>query len=214
MKDLFITATNTDIGKTYTTLLLIEALSEKGLKPGVFKPVETGVTTTPPDASLLLKKVQTVNKKFRNFTVDDVCPIQLALPAAPYVAAKGETLDLEKIQKAYVRLKEACDILLIEGAGGLLVPLDKKFFISDLIGFFDAHTLLVTHDQLGCINDTLLNISYMKDHNIDFNWCVNLRNKEHFNQVTRPFYRDYFPRFYTLQEELDALCTELLNKLA
>ncbi len=212
MKNIFITATNTDVGKTYTTLQLIETLGRRGLKPGVFKPVETGVNDYPSDAKILHERVQKVNSTFAAFTLEDICPIQLSLPAAPYVAAEGDTIDFALIEEKYRKLKKACDILLIEGAGGLLVPLRQNYFVGDLIALFDAVALLVTHDRLGCINDTLLNLFYLHERGIDAEWCVNLRNPEHFLHITDPFYRAYFQEYYTLQKDLGTLTDRLLSR--
>jgi len=72
MPSLFITATGTDVGKTHTTLKLIEALATNGLKVGVFKPIETGVSDTPPDASLLLEACQKVNENFKDLKPLDI----------------------------------------------------------------------------------------------------------------------------------------------
>ncbi len=212
MRDIFITATNTDVGKTYTTLQLIESLNREGVKPGVFKPIETGVQNFPQDATILLKSVQKVNTAFRSMTLNDICPVQFSLPAAPFVAAQGAEIDFDLIQEKYKHLKAACDILLIEGAGGLLVPLTEHYFMSDLIKTFDATTLLVTHDRLGCINDTLLNLYYLKQQKIDFTWCVNLRDKEAFLRTTHPFYNAAFERYYILQDDLDEITRILLSK--
>ena len=212
MRDIFITATNTDVGKTYTTLRLIESLNRAGVKPGVFKPIETGVQNFPQDATILLKSVQKVNTAFRSMSVNDICPVQFSLPAAPFVAAQGAEIDFDLIQEKYTHLKAACDILLIEGAGGLLVPLTEHYFMSDLIKTFDATALLVTHDYLGCINDTLLNLYYLKQQKIDFTWCVNLRDKAAFLRTTHPFYSAAFERYYTLQDDLNEITRALISK--
>ena len=72
MRSLFITATGTNIGKTHTTLKLIEALTARGLSVGVFKPIETGVDKIPQDASSLLECVQKYNSDFKNLTPNDI----------------------------------------------------------------------------------------------------------------------------------------------
>jgi dethiobiotin synthetase len=214
MKDIFITATNTNVGKTYTTLQLIRMLSEKGLEPGVFKPIETGVNKYPVDATILLEGIQKVNKKFHKYSTKDICPLQFPLPAAPFVAAGGEKIHIDPIIEKYHLLKTSCDVLLIEGAGGLLVPVNEDYFISDLIALFDATTLLVTHDKLGCINDTLLNLFYLEEKKIDFSWCVNLRDPEDFLKTTHPFYNTRFPGYYTVQHDLEKIVDQLLLKIS
>ena len=213
MKDIFISATNTDVGKTYTTLQLINILAQKGVRPGVFKPIETGVENNPADATILLESVQKVNRDFQLFDTDDICPIQFTLPAAPFVAAEGQKINLEPIFEKYHQLKKKCDVLLIEGAGGLLVPINKNYFMSDLCRAFQASLLLVTHDKLGCINDTLLNLSYLKNKKIETTWCINLRDPKNFTNVTRPFYKAYFDELFILPSDIEKLAARLIEKL-
>jgi len=212
MKNIFITATNTNVGKTYTTLKLLHTLHDKGYKVGAFKPIETGVDGVPVDASLLLQTCQELNPDFKVITVNDICPIQLSLPAAPYVASCGKTIDFDKITESYKKIKNYCDILIIEGAGGLLVPVLKDFYIIDFIKLFDAHALLVTHDKLGSINETLLSLEALKSRNISHNWCINhFDDTEEFEKITLPFYQDYFAKIFSLQNNLDELTQELIT---
>ncbi len=209
MKSLFITATNTSVGKTYTTIKLLEYFSKQGYKTGVFKPIETGVNNKPKDASLLLQTCIQYNLDFKIFSTDDICPIQLKLPAAPYVSANLKDINLDTIFNQAKKLQKFCDILLIEGAGGLLVPICKNYFIVDLIQDLNANTLLVTHDKLGCINDTLLSLELLNKYNINTTWCVNVKRRETFSKITLPFYEEYFEKVYTLQEHLPQIANHL-----
>ncbi len=212
MKSIFITATNTDIGKTYTTLKLLEEFSHQGYRVGAFKPIETGVSSYPQDAKKLLENSKKLNPDFNAINIDDICPLQFSLPAAPYVANNGEKIDLKKIEKSYKKLKKYCDILLIEGAGGLMVPVDKEYFMIDFIEFFNSHTLLVTHDKLGSINDTLLSLEALKKRNLPHTWCINRRHcKEDFENITLPFYKSKFERVLML-EDIKTLSLELITK--
>jgi len=193
MHSLFITATNTDIGKTYTTLKLIEILAKKGYSVGVFKPIETGVSDTPLDASKLLKACQKVNPNFASLSPFDITSYTFSLPSAPFCADTKNTIKIDKIIEKYYKLKNLCDILLVEGAGGLFVPITKDFMMIDLIQKLNLKTLLVTPSRLGCINDTLLSQEALKSRNIDFDWCVNLyEDKESFKEVTQPYYDAVF----------------------
>lgn len=211
MKCLFITATNTNVGKTYATLKLLHKLSALGYRVGAFKPIETGVYGAPLDASLLLQTCQKLNPNFKSITIDDICPIQLSLPAAPYIANHGGTIDFDKIIESYKKIKSHCDILLIEGAGGLLVPVEKDFYIIDFIKFFDAHALLVTHDKLGSINETLLSLEALKSRNISHSWCINhFADTQDFKTITLPFYKDHFAKIFSLQNNLDELTEALI----
>jgi len=201
VQSLFITATGTNVGKTYTTLKLIEALADKGLAVGVFKPIETGVQDTAPDASLLLKACQKVNENFKLLTTHDITAYTFALPAAPFCADIEHTVNLQKIIEKHNELSKLCDILLVEGAGGLMVPITKEYMMINLIKELGAKTLLVTPSRLGCINDTVLSILALKTFDVDFDWCVNVyEDKESFKEVTQPYYDEVFPEWWSVED--------------
>jgi len=208
----FITATNTNIGKTYTTLLLLKAFAKQGFRVGALKPIETGVSDTPSDGKKLLKLSQKLNPDFKNISLDDVVPVTFKLPAAPIVAKTDNSIDFYKIKKAFKKISKVCDIVFIEGAGGLLVPVEKGFFMIDFIDFFQAKTLLVTSGKLGCINDTLLSINLLNQRNIDFTWCINIKNNyKKFSKTTLPYYKGIFDKIYILQTNKKALIKKLLD---
>ena len=97
MQSLFITATGTNVGKTYTTVKLIEALASKGLAVGVYKPIETGVTHTALDATILLETCKKVNSKFKDLKPQDITAYTFPLPAAPFCADVEITIDIQKV---------------------------------------------------------------------------------------------------------------------
>jgi len=197
---IFITATNTDVGKTYACEKFIRYYSKKGLKVGYFKPIETGVISSPLDGSKMLNLVKELNPSF-DFEMKDVVPYQFKLPAAPFVAKNDTKIDLDFLIKKKKELEEKCDILIIEGAGGLMVPIEKGFFIIDLIKLFEARAKLITPSKLGCINDTLLSINALKTKGIEFDWYINLfLDKDEFPEVTLPFYKEYFEEIKYLQD--------------
>jgi dethiobiotin synthetase len=210
---IFVTATNTDIGKTYTTMQLLRHYAKAGYRVGAFKPIETGVTALPPDGSALLKLVQELNPEFSDMEVDDIVPIQLELPAAPYVANRAAPIDLDRIDKTLSHVEERCDIVIIEGAGGLLVPLDKNLDILGLIRHFRARALLVSHCRLGCINDTLLNLMALEQAAVPCEWILNCRESDtSFETVSAPYLNDRFGSFFRLRENLDLLAAALLDQ--
>ena len=209
---IFITATNTDIGKTYATKQLIKALSDQGKRVGVIKPIETGVEDLPVDAYELFEYAKKFNEDLENLTLEDVCPYQFKLPAAPYVAKGHEDIEIDIIKIALEKIQKHCDIVLMEGAGGIMVPICEGFFIIDLIEIFADSVLLVVPSRLGSINDTLLNIEVLGQKKIPLTWAVNLyEDKNSFPKITEPFYKDYFKKYYTLQDDIDAIATELSN---
>jgi len=204
MSSLFITATGTNVGKTHTTLKLIEALASKGLKVGVYKPIETGVTHTAPDATILLEACQKVNENFKALQPLDITAYTFALPAAPFCADIEQTIRIEKIIEKYHELSLLCDILLVEGAGGLLVPITKDYTMIDLAKELNSKVLLVTPSRLGCINDTLLSMEVLKSRDVDFDWCVNLHeDKEEFEKVTQPYYDAVFDGWWSVAGGLE-----------
>jgi len=206
MSSIFITATGTNVGKTYTTLKLIEALASKGHKVGVYKPIETGVIHTAPDATILLKACQKVNDNFKDLTPLDITAYTFSLPAAPFCADVEHNIEIKNIIEKYHKLSKLCDILLVEGAGGLMVPITKDYKMIDLIQELNIKTLLVTPSRLGCINDTLLSIEALKARNIDFDWCVNLHeDKEDFFKVTQPYYDAVFSKYWKVQDGFNTL---------
>ncbi len=199
-KSIFITATNTDVGKTYASEKFLRYFASKGLKVGYFKPCETGVNDLPLDGNKMLNITKELNPDFK-VNLCDIVPYQFKLPAAPYVA-KGDTpISLELIKEKKKYLEQFCEVLIIEGAGGLMVPLEKDLFIIDLIKELDCEAILITPSKLGCINDTLLSINALKAKNIDFEFYINLyQDIDSFEKVSKPFLIDYFKKLNFLQD--------------
>ncbi|RXJ95576.1 dethiobiotin synthase [Malaciobacter molluscorum] len=199
-KSLFISATNTDVGKTYGCKKFAIALSKLGLKVGYFKPFETGVIDKPVDGWTMLELIKKLNPQF-DFDIKDVVPYQFELPAAPYVAKKDTKIDFDFLLQKKKQLEEKCDVLIIEGAGGIMVPIEKDIFIIDLINLFNCEAILITPSKLGGINDTLLSIEALKSRDIKFDFYINLfQDKDTFEEVSLPFLKDYFPKLNYLQE--------------
>lgn len=209
MKSLFVTATNTDIGKTYTTLKLIELFAKQGVLVGVCKPIETGVIEEPLDAKILLETVQKYNSNFKSLTPKEITAYTFSLPAAPFCADYNKVIQIETIKNKISHLETLCDLLIIEGAGGLFVPITKSYKMIDLLSDINVMTLLVTPSKLGCINDTLLSIEALKNRKVKFAWTVNLfENKEDFQKVTKPFYDEVFPNWWSIQNNLEYFVTK------
>jgi dethiobiotin synthetase len=199
-KSLFITATNTDVGKTYACEKFLRFFASKGFKVGYFKPCETGVVDLPIDGTKMLNITKKLNPNF-NVDINDVVPYQFKLPAAPWVAKENTFISLDIIKEKKKYLEQFCDVLIIEGAGGLMVPIEKNLFIIDLIKELNAQAILITPSKLGCINDTLLSINALKAKNIDFEFFINLyEDKDSFEKVSKPFLLDYFQKLNFLQD--------------
>jgi dethiobiotin synthetase len=210
-KRIFITATNTDIGKTYVTEHLLKHFNGMGFKVGVIKPIETGVKESPIDGSLLLSLVQSLNPAMAAVDISDIVPIQFQLPAAPYCANNAQPIDLSVVDAAIAKIEPLCDILLIEGAGGLYVPVDQETMMIDLIQRFDAKALLVSHCRLGCINDTILSINAMKARKLDFVWTLNCHTDDTpFKHVSEPYFRDTYPDYTVFDRDIEKVAKALL----
>jgi dethiobiotin synthetase len=211
MASLFITATGTNVGKTHTTLKLIDGYAKNGLRVGVFKPIETGVKDEPMDAKALLEVCQRVNPDFADLTPTNICAYTFSLPAAPFCADTKQEIKLEKILDKYHELSKRCDVLLVEGAGGLMVPITQTYKMIDLAKELQSKVLLVTPSRLGCINDTLLSMEALKSKDMDFDWCVNLHeDRESFAKVTQPYYDAVFPEWWSVDEGLEIYIKSLL----
>ena len=194
MKEIyFITATNTDVGKTYASEVFLKKFASQNKRVGYFKPIETGIINEPLDGKKMLRLTKSLNPEF-TVTINDVVPFGFSLAAAPYVANNCQNIEIEKIINKLHYLLEFCDVLIVEGAGGLMVPINKKFFMVDLIKRINpTMTYLITSSKLGSINDTLLSIDKLKQYNLNFEWYINLyQDKESFEKVTLPFYKAYF----------------------
>ncbi len=150
-ESLFITGTDTGVGKTAVTASLAAVLHEQGLDVGVMKPVSSGGTG---DAQLL-KKAAGVSD-----SLDLINPIRLAAPLSPNVAAQLEDrrILLEPVVNAYRRLTTLHDTVLVEGVGGLLVPIRDDFSVADLALQFGLPLVVVARAALGTINHTLLTL--------------------------------------------------------
>lgn len=189
-KTIFITATGTNVGKTYTTLKLMELFCAKGIKAVPFKPIETGVNVIPVDTSLLLQRYSSLYQD-NSLKIEDICPYRFALPAAPFVAKGLQEIDLVLIKECLSNLRQKADVVLIEGAGGLFVPIDKNFFMIDMGAMLSDFTILVSHTGLGCINDALLSKKALEDKKIPHALVFNRRENDEFNTVSRPFFESY-----------------------
>ena len=152
---IFVTGTDTGVGKTLVTAALALHFTSQGLKVGVMKPIETGVTNPEelgPDARLLSWAAEATDD------ADLISPYRYALPLAPCQAATAakEQINIDAIIKAYQTLRQNKDIVLVEGAGGLMVPIRGGYIMADLARQLEMPLLVVTHPRLGTLNHTLL----------------------------------------------------------
>ena len=156
---IFITGTGTEIGKTVIAGGLAASLKQAGTNVGVMKPISTGDTA---DARFLKHAAQV------NDELSLINPIYLRHPLAPSVAARIENtkIDLSRIETAFAKLQQRYDFLIVEGVGGIAVPIRNDFFVVQLIKQLELPTLIVATTSLGTLNHTLLTVAFAQQFNI------------------------------------------------
>jgi dethiobiotin synthetase len=153
---IFVTGTDTGVGKTLVSCALIAGFRKSGLKVGAMKPVETGVGKDGPLDAIALRAAAGLADP-----LETICPQQFALPAAPNVAARAENreVDLGAIDAAYERVTRERDLTIVEGAGGLLVPIRDDWTMAELARRLELPLLIVARASLGTINHTSLTLA-------------------------------------------------------
>ena len=173
---ILITGTDTGVGKTYVGALLASAFRARGLSVGVFKPLESDWSENGEgsDAAFLAAAAGQAQP------LDDVCLYPFAAPLAPLVAARleGVAVDVERIAAHLENLRRRFDVVLVEGAGGLLAPLAPDWTILDLAAHSGLSALVVVANRLGCLNHALLTDRVLLKGRIErlgfvFNACPN-----------------------------------------
>jgi dethiobiotin synthetase len=154
-RGLFVTGTDTGVGKTLVACALVRALRARGLDVGVMKPVETGVGEGGPLDALALRRAAGVVDP-----LEEICPEQFALAAAPTVAARAErrAVDLQALLAGFEGLASRHAMLVVEGAGGLLVPVARGATMADLAREMGLPLVVIARAALGTINHTLLTL--------------------------------------------------------
>jgi len=156
---IFITATDTEVGKTFVSGLLIRSLLRHGIDTGYFKPVASGCRL---ENGALVSEDLLFVESFAGLKMESGlnCPVCYRKPLAPLSAARLEeqAVDLEKIWEAYDRLKRRHPFLVVEGIGGAMVPLKENYLLVDLMADCRLPALIVCRPALGTINHTLLTL--------------------------------------------------------
>lgn len=157
---IFVTGTDTDIGKTVVTAGLAAVMQSLGYKAGVYKPFQSGAEEK--NGFLVSPDLAFVKKL--DFYVETLSTYLLKPPTAPYIAAEidGVQINLNTVCREYQTLKQNCETVLVEGAGGLMVPVTKDAVMGDVANMLDLPVLIVARPDLGTINHTLLTINQAK----------------------------------------------------
>lgn len=159
-RGIFVTGTDTDVGKTVVTAALACCIKNSGNEVTAVKPFQTGTE----DEGLL--DIEFVYKALGNtFDLDEVCPVKLEKPLAPYSAAIIEKVKInipEVVNSLKEKFMSSAGTTLFEGAGGLLVPITADYYMSDFAIDMGIPIIIVSRPGLGTINHTLLSIEYAK----------------------------------------------------
>lgn len=161
MRSWFVTGTDTGVGKTTVAVAILEEAARRGLLTAAMKPAESGCPTGP-DGALAPEDARKLQAACTlELALDAICPFRYAEPVAPGVAAArtGQPIDRAVILDRWRTLQALTpDLLLAEGAGGLLVPIGPGALVADLAMDLGAPLLIVARESLGTINHTLLTI--------------------------------------------------------
>ena len=156
---LFVTGTDTGVGKTHTVVQLLRLLRASGLRCAGMKPICCGDRR---DAQLLLAAGS------EGLTIDEINPIWLKTPAAPFAAALVEQVDIDipRVLGTMADLQRRFDCVVVEGVGGWLVPIRADYFVSDLAAEMKLPVLVVAQNRLGCLNHSMLTTNSVRDHGL------------------------------------------------
>lgn len=151
----FVTGTDTDVGKTYVSCLWLKALRKAGIDAVGMKPITCGDRT---DAEQLHAA------SGQSAALNDISPIWLRTPAAPYAAGmiENRSIDLDQVRDCFERLRDNHSAVIVEGAGGWLTPIRKDFLMADLAEQFGLPVVVVVRNRLGALNHTLLTVTDLR----------------------------------------------------
>lgn len=162
---IFVTGTDTDVGKTVITAGLAAVMQSLGYKAGVYKPFQTGADVK---NGILYSPDLDYVKRLDNY-IETKSSYLFETPAAPYVSALVENtqVNLSNITNDFETLKQNSEVVLVEGAGGLVVPVCEGKTMADIAKLIKTPLLIVARPDLGTINHTLLTINYAKSIGLD-----------------------------------------------
>lgn len=166
MKSYFVTGTDTGVGKTAITAGIAGSLHNLGVNVGVMKPIATGY---PQKAGYKSSDVTILAEAAGIKDPEDLInPVFLPIPTSPYDASKllSMPIDMPLILTKFKKLLSLHDVVLIEGIGGIMTPITKKFFVADMIKAMAIETIIVTRATLGTLNHTVMTCKMCKDYDI------------------------------------------------
>ena len=166
-KNLFITGTGTDVGKTYVTGLIVKKLREKGISAAYYKAAMSGNERRADDTLIPSDALQVKNMSGIEQPLEEMCPYIYETAVSPHLAAKleGNPISMECVLKNFNHVCQKYDYVTIEGSGGIVCPLrfdEQKIQLEDFIKACNLSCLVIADAGLGTINAVVLTIEYMK----------------------------------------------------
>jgi dethiobiotin synthetase len=183
LKGFFVTGTDTGVGKTLVASSLAAGFSERGKKVGVMKPIETGCEGDPQDALMLLRAISEAPDRdtpIANREIKRACPYTFRMPASPEEAARAEGVEIspESIYRVYADLAATSDCVIVEGAGGLLVPVSANTDMATMAKQMALPLVIVARAGLGTVNHTLLTVRMARVLGLRVSAVVLVKSKE------------------------------------
>lgn len=168
----FVTGIDTDAGKSIATGVLARRIAEQGLSVITQKFIQTGCTDSSEDIETH-RRIMGIELQPRDID-HTTAPVIFLFPSSPHLAAKleGKTVDTTPITQATQRLAAEYDVVLIEGAGGMMVPLDEQLTTADYVQQHQIPVMLVTSPRLGSINHTLLTLEVCRNRGIEVRYLI------------------------------------------
>lgn len=185
-KTIFITATGTDIGKTYVSGLIAKHIKDKGLNIGYYKAALSGSNDIKDSDAWYVKQQADLPDSY-----DEMVSYTYKHAYSPHLAAQieGNPPDIKIIKNAYKDISKKHDYMIVEGSGGIICPIrydsNQKIFLEDIIKELNIPSLIIADAGLGTINSTVLTIEYMRSKNLKINGVIlnrfEMANKMHEN---------------------------------
>ncbi len=205
MNSIFVTGTDTEVGKTFISVGLIELFKQKGLNVAGMKPIASGCEQTAEglrnEDALALQQAANIEIGY-----DVINPYAFEPAIAPHIAAKQTNTDIEisVLKNNYEQIQSQADVVVVEGAGGWLVPLNEKQTLADLAVELNLPVILVVGIRLGCINHALLSVARIQQTGLTlYGWIANdIESSAQTDEMIE-----------TLKQHIDAPCLGLVPQL-
>ncbi|MDI1300128.1 dethiobiotin synthase [Methylotenera sp.] len=205
MKSYFVIGTDTNVGKTYVASALVKHFVAQGLKTVGMKPVASGCELNDKNELINEDVTALISASNINAELNLVNPYRFSPAIAPHIAAEqaGVEIDLAVIARAYEKLKDLAEVVIIEGAGGFCVPLNKTETLADLAVQLNIPMILVVGMRLGCINHALLTVEAIQARGLKLaGWVAN---------EIEPNFSMFEENLVSLQQRITAPCLSVVK---